>query len=601
MECTDRHPVVTRGDLVAALLLCLLFWSVLLAAMPATAAEEVSVRRLPGESAFVIEISPSIVHRWSVLDNPQRLVVDLYGVYRPPGDLELDLADTRVIRVRSGFSRERQRYRLVFDLKSPSEAEVVLFQPGGRGKRQIWIDVAAPGQLKGVPRSAYTLDEDDPELLDPDAVDAEEDDAEPGFLSSLDAEVGGTWEQEWAVETDGGDAQKFEALVEPRIDLNLGGATLTGIARIRLDTVGDLGPDQSSPPNYSDFNGPLTNSEEAEFSLRELYLDFYAGESTWRVGKQQVVWGEADGLKVLDVVNPQSFREFIMDDFDDSRIPTWMVNAEIPIGVDGSLQLLWIPDTTYHELAEPGTPYAFTSPLLVPQPVEGVNFELARTDKPDSISDGDAGARYSLFVGGWDMSFNYLYQHLDAPVFYQDLALTADGPLVTVRPEYERSHLGGMTLSNAFGDFTLRAEVAYNSDTYHLSRNIADRGITESAELASVVGLDWQLGALDVFVSGQWFQSHLMDHDPQTVRSENTHTFSLMVQKNFANATWTFDAIGLYSVDDEDGLVQLKLRHLLFSNTEIWLGADIFSGDDDGVFGQFSDRDRALLGVEIGF
>ncbi len=39
------------------------------------------------------------------------------------------------------------------------------------------------------------------------------------------------------------------------------------------------------------------------------------GKSYFTFGKQQVVWDKADVLKVLDVVNPQSFRELILEDF----------------------------------------------------------------------------------------------------------------------------------------------------------------------------------------------------------------------------------------------------------------------------------------------
>jgi hypothetical protein len=271
------------------------------------------------------------------------------------------------------------------------------------------------------------------------------------------------------------------------------------------------------------------------------------------------------------------------------------------VGADGNLQLLWIPDTTYHELAEPGSPFFFSSPQRVPKLVESVFYIPERPDKPSDLSDGDIGGRYSVFLSGWDVSFNYLYRYLDIPVFYQSQSFFNALPFVAIKPEFERSHLGGVTLSNAMGDFTLRAEVAYNSDTYFTSTDLGDRGVTESAEVSSVVGLDWQLGSLDTFISGQWFQSHLLDHERDTVRSETTHTFSLLVQKNFANETWTLDTIGLYSMDDEDSLIQLKLRHLLFSNTEIWLGVDIFSGNKEGQFGQFSERDRALLGFEVGF
>ncbi|MBL4774166.1 MAG: hypothetical protein JKX98_11455 [Alcanivoracaceae bacterium] len=55
-----------------------------------------------------------------------------------------------------------------------------------------------------------------------------------------------------------------------------------------------------------------------------------------------MVWRQTHEPKVLNVVNPQSFREFILDYFEDSRIPIWMLNVEIPIAEEGSLSLSWI-------------------------------------------------------------------------------------------------------------------------------------------------------------------------------------------------------------------------------------------------------------------
>ena len=42
--------------------------------------------------------------------------------------------------------------------------------------------------------------------------------------------------------------------------------------------------------------------------LRELYLDTKIGGVDLRLGKQQVVWGTADGIKLLDIINPTDFR-----------------------------------------------------------------------------------------------------------------------------------------------------------------------------------------------------------------------------------------------------------------------------------------------------
>lgn len=74
--------------------------------------------------------------------------------------------------------------------------------------------------------------------------------------------------------------------------------------------------------------------------LRELYFDTRLGEVDLRVGKQQVVWGTADGIKLLDIVNPTDYREFNQNTMEDSRIPVWMAVAEAPVGETGNIQLV---------------------------------------------------------------------------------------------------------------------------------------------------------------------------------------------------------------------------------------------------------------------
>jgi len=63
--------------------------------------------------------------------------------------------------------------------------------------------------------------------------------------------------------------------------------------------------------------------------FRELYVDTEAAGWSFRLGKQQVVWGTADGIKLLDIINPTDFREVNQNVMEDSRIPIWMINAEV--------------------------------------------------------------------------------------------------------------------------------------------------------------------------------------------------------------------------------------------------------------------------------
>ena len=74
--------------------------------------------------------------------------------------------------------------------------------------------------------------------------------------------------------------------------------------------------------------------------LRELYIDTVAGDWNLRLGKQQVVWGTADGIKLLDIINPTDFRELNQNVQEDSRVPIWMANVEKNVGDNGNIQFI---------------------------------------------------------------------------------------------------------------------------------------------------------------------------------------------------------------------------------------------------------------------
>ena len=63
-------------------------------------------------------------------------------------------------------------------------------------------------------------------------------------------------------------------------------------------------------------------------ALREAYVDTGLNDWLIRAGKQQVVWGTADGMKLLDAINPTDYSEIAQNQMEDSRIPVWMINAD---------------------------------------------------------------------------------------------------------------------------------------------------------------------------------------------------------------------------------------------------------------------------------
>jgi len=415
------------------------------------------------------------------------------------------------------------------------------------------------------------------------------------FSSAADAaELGGMLKTQSSYNTVEHDWQKQDWQLDLELNTVLGAGDLTAITRLTMDTEDQLNHSEKQN-TYSQWANPSIIKQHGDAALREFYWVYQGDTVFWRLGKQQVVWGEADGLKLLDIVNPQNYREFILDDFDDSRIPLWMVNAEVNVGDDGLLQVLWIPDTTTNSLAPVNSPYWFSSPLLVPQASPGLTVQLEESQASSKpIKDSDFGLRLSQYWSGWDITFNYLYHTVDDPV----LSTRINGTVAHIESGYERSHLIGGSASNAFGDWTLRSEIAYETNRFHRSTQVLP-GVIKANQWASVIGLDFQ-GWTNQFISFQWFQTRILANDDLLIKSKTEDIISLLWETKFMNDTLTLSWLNLYSLDHHDGLFRPKISYNLISNLDLTLGVDRFYGQSEGLFGQFDQTDRINIGFEWG-
>jgi len=420
-------------------------------------------------------------------------------------------------------------------------------------------------------------------------------------VNALEIETRTSIETSLAMNINDKKSQSNTVIVRPEITADLdNGGRLTAIGRFLAERISGVRPGDVDFDAYSPSSKPLKFNDEVEFELREFYFETAVNDDYMIVGKQQVVWGKADGLKVLDVINPQSFRNFILDDFEESRIPLWMFNYEWQIDSHSTLQVLWIPDQTVHVLPNSGATYAFTTPRLVPSAPPGVVVDINALDRPSRIiEDCDIGLRWSAFVAGWDLTLNYFYHYDDFPVLRQNLVFTPTGVKVAISPEYERSHLLGGTFSNAFGSLTVRGEVGYSSNRFFLTRNPdVTGGVVESDEVSYVVGLDW-FGFDETLLSVQFFQSVVLDPPSGLTRPVVDNTLTFLAQKLYFNDTLKTEVLTIHNMYDNDGLVRPKVTYELEDDIKIWFGADVFYGSYQGLFGQYDSNDRIYLGIEM--
>lgn len=370
---------------------------------------------------------------------------------------------------------------------------------------------------------------------------------------------------------------------------------LTLMPELRWDAADRLRRRDQRPVSDGALNGAVWQNRHAELRVREAYLDVNLSSLEVRLGKQQVVWGQADGLRLLDVINPQQLREFNLPTFEDSRIATWMINAELPLGDDGRLQWLVIPDITVNEQADAGTEFAISSPELRPTLPQGQPVRAQPLRRPDR-SDVEIGLRYSHFVGGWDLSANYFHFYHDNPVLYRR---QQQGEIV-LQPRLERGELLGGSASTAMGNWVLRAEAVYQQRVYLLRDDLQDGGVTVSGELKALLGLDYY-GWRDSHLSYQLFYSRLSDTDRAVVRRRNSLRHTLSIKRFFYNDTVELQVFALLNVDHRDGELRTKLSYQFSDQWRWWLGVDHFFGRRSGPFGQFHDARRAVVGWQYAF
>ena len=160
--------------------------------------------------------------------------------------------------------------------------------------------------------------------------------------------------------------------------------------RVRGEIGRDFGQSSLFVSLNATYNAIL--KERTGFELREAYLDHTENHWGLRAGRQLVIWGAADGLRITDLVSPLDMTEFLAQDYDDIRMP---VNA---------LRLFVFNDKVRVEaIAVP----AFEGYVL---PVDASNpWSVLPTDSPLPVVWDDKGSRpafrLSNFEYGGRLSF----------------------------------------------------------------------------------------------------------------------------------------------------------------------------------------------------
>lgn len=171
-------------------------------------------------------------------------------------------------------------------------------------------------------------------------------------------------------------------------------------------------------------------SEYNDAQLREFYVDIPASKRVnFRLGKQQIVWGETDFFRAMDVVHgfDYSWRSFLEVENEELRKPLILANMRVQVPeAKGSLQVIVRPGLDRGK--DIGNTYDLFGGRWANQPNRGVDF-FGPSAVPDTNltyydydhpagkkDDVTGGVRWAASAGGVNYSLAYLRTLNNDPV-----------------------------------------------------------------------------------------------------------------------------------------------------------------------------------------
>ena len=336
----------------------------------------------------------------------------------------------------------------------------------------------------------------------------------------------------------------------------------------------------------------VRDNRRLEGAIHETYLDVSSGDMDFRLGRQNIIWGEMVGLFFADVVSAKDTRQFVAEDFDLIRIPQWAVRAEHFMG-DFHSEAIWIPYMTYNEIGKPGDDFY---PLGTGN-LKG-NPAIRNDDQPaQKLSNGAYGLRLSMLKAGWDIS-GFFYHSVDAAPHFSR-SINNNGQTV-LTPEHDKIDQLGTTLAKDFGAVLVKAEAIYTWNRwFNVDDASSSTGVVQQDTLDYVVGLE------HTFINGtllnfQFFQRWYTDHDSDLLFDRFETGISLYASTEF-NSKTEGEILMISGLNRTDWMIRPKVTWDLASNWWLAVGVDIFGGDSIGLFGRFDDSDRVYGNVRYSF
>ena len=336
-----------------------------------------------------------------------------------------------------------------------------------------------------------------------------------------------------------------------------------------------------------EFTDEVLDAYQKDIELEDTYIQGSITDSLdAKLGRQIVVWGKSDNVRVTDVLNPLDLREPGITDIEDLRLPVTMARFDFYLKA-WSLTGIVIPEIRFNK-----------------NPVFGHDFFPGSQPLPqeDIPKDGFENAEYAATVGGvfrgWDIAFY-------GADIYDDRAhteLVSMGPPPRFELQHSRIKMIGSAFNIALGNWLLKAEAAWFNGLEFT--NTPDQ---EFSRIDLMAGVEYS-GFQDTTVSIEIVLRHLKDFEdileqpPDEVR-ENEFQWAIRFTRTYLNDTLTLTALAsTFGAKVQDGFFErISAQYDLTDAVEISGGVVFYQTGDTEKFSRIGDNNRLYFEIKYSF
>ncbi|NIM19358.1 MAG: hypothetical protein GTO51_03155 [Candidatus Latescibacteria bacterium] len=340
-----------------------------------------------------------------------------------------------------------------------------------------------------------------------------------------------------------------------------------------------------------------------EVGIREVYVSTYVGRFDFRLGRQIVVWGRADGFNPTDNITPEDPLVRSPNE-DDRREGNFIIRSYFnyqPLRIEA----IWVP--IYEASVLP------TSILSLPP---GITF-MAPDFPGANLENNSFALKTNLELASFDGSLSYFNGYNPSPgIGIVAKRVTPTGIEIDIMPRAYRLHVLGADFSTSLlRSIGLRGEFAYGMpfDDWESAYYIPN------PDLQYVIGIDKEFdGTFSIIL--QYVGRHVFDFidlappaSPTEIpehqiafrnrlitfqRDEVIHAVSFRPEVKLMYETLSLEILGLYSFTTEELVLRPQAAYDIADALTFAVGGEIYSGPEDTLYGSLDSQLSAFF-VEL--